>query len=60
VRVVEPLGPHVLLTCDVDGQSFRAVLDSDLEVEPGDVIKLAPLPDRIRWFDPGTTMAVAA
>jgi multiple sugar transport system ATP-binding protein len=60
VRVVEPLGPHVLLTCHVDGQSFRAVLDSDLEVEPGDVIKLAPLPDRIRWFDPGTTMAVAA
>ncbi|MGI9449550.1 MAG: TOBE domain-containing protein, partial [Geminicoccaceae bacterium] len=60
VRVVEPLGPHVLLTCDVAGQSFRAVLESDLEVKSGDVISLQPIADRIRWFDPETEHAIAA
>ena len=58
-RVVEPLGAHLLVTCDVEGASFRAVLDSDLTVRPGDILTLAPQPDRIRWFDPETTQAVA-
>lgn len=60
VRVVEPLGPHVLLTCNVDGHMFRAVLESDLKVKAGEVLKLAPMPDRIRWFDPVTTNAIVA
>ena len=60
VRVVEPLGPHVLLTCDVAGQSFRAVLESDLKVEPGDMIKLEPMAERIRWFDLDSQHAIAA
>jgi multiple sugar transport system ATP-binding protein len=47
--VVEPLGAHLLVTCDVEGASFRAVLDSDLTVRPGDILTLAPQPDRIRW-----------
>lgn len=58
-KVVEPLGAHLLVTCDLDGKLFRAVLDSDLKVEPGDTLKLSPMPDRIRWFDPETTLAVA-
>jgi len=58
VRVVEPLGAHLLVTGTVEGQLFRAVLDSDLEVQRGDVLTLAPLPDRIRWFDPDTTLAI--
>ena len=58
-KVVEPLGAHLLVTCDVDGALFRAVLDSDLTIKAGDVITLAPQPDRIRWFDPNTTKAVA-
>ncbi len=58
-RVVEPLGAHLLVTCEVDGAQFRAVLDSDLKVSPGDRLTLAPLADRIRWFDPETTRAVA-
>ena len=57
-KVVEPLGPHLLVTCDVDGDLFRAVLDSDLTIKPGDKITLAPMPDRVRWFDPETTLAV--
>ncbi len=60
VRVVEPLGPHVLLTCDIDGQSFRAVLESDLKVAPGDVIRLQPMAERVRWFDPDSQLALAA
>ncbi|WP_424988647.1 ABC transporter ATP-binding protein [Microbulbifer sp. S227A] len=59
VRIVEPLGAHLLVTCDVDGALFRAVLDSDLAVKAGDTLTLAPQTDRVRWFDPGTTLAVA-
>ncbi|MEM9428717.1 MAG: ABC transporter ATP-binding protein [Pseudomonadota bacterium] len=58
-RVVEPLGPHLLVTCDVEGALFRAVLESDLTVKAGDVLTLAPNADRVRWFDPDTTKAVA-
>ena len=59
VRVVEPLGAHTLVTADVQGALFRAVLDSDLAVAPGDRLTLAPRPDRIRWFDPETQKALA-
>lgn len=58
-RVVEPLGAHLLVTCDVGGTLFRAVLDSDLVVHPGDILTLAPQADRIRWFDPATTHALS-
>lgn len=59
VRVVEPLGAHILVTCDVDGSLFRAVIDSNARVKAGDTLHLAPDPDRVRWFDPQTTLAVA-
>lgn len=58
-KVVEPLGAHLLVTCDLDGTLFRAILDSEMQVRPGETLKLAPMPDRIRWFDPETTLAVA-
>ena len=58
-KVVEPLGAHLLVTCEVEGALFRAVLDSDLTVRPGEMLTLAPQPDRVRWFDPDTTLAVA-
>jgi len=58
-KVVEPLGAHLLVTCDVNGELFRAVLESDMVVKPGETLTLAPTPDRIRWFDPSTTKAVA-
>lgn len=59
VKIVEPLGAHLLVTCEVDGTLFRAVLDSDLAVKRGDTLTLTPQPDRIRWFDPVSTRAVA-
>jgi multiple sugar transport system ATP-binding protein len=58
VRVVEPLGPHTLVTATVAGHPFRAVLESTLIPRPGDVLRLAPIPDRIRWFDPETQKAL--
>lgn len=59
VRLVEPLGAHLLVTCDVDGTMFRAVLESDLQLKAGDTLALAPQPDRIRWFNTETQLAVA-
>lgn len=58
VRVVEPLGAHVLVTCDVEGQLFRAVLDNRSVAKAGDVLYLAPQAGRIRWFDTETQMAI--
>jgi multiple sugar transport system ATP-binding protein len=58
VRVVEPLGPHQLVTLDVTGHLFRAVLDNELSVEPGQAMVLAPRRDRVRWFDSSTGVAI--
>lgn len=57
-RIIEPLGPHTLVTCDVAGKLFRAVLDSGAAISVGDRLRLAPKLDRIRWFDPETTNAL--
>ncbi|MEM6846778.1 MAG: ABC transporter ATP-binding protein [Pseudomonadota bacterium] len=59
VKIVEPLGPHLLATCDVDGTMFRAILDSDMPVKHGDKLTLAPQDGRVRWFDPASERAVA-
>lgn len=58
VRVVEPLGPHTLVTATVAGQPFRAVLESTVTPKPGDILHLSPMADRIRWFDPETQKAL--
>lgn len=58
VKLVEPLGAHLLVTCDVAGTMFRAVLDSELSLSHGDALTLAPQPGRIRWFDPASTLAI--
>ncbi len=57
-RVVEPLGAHTLVTTEVAGGLFRAVLDSDIQLAPGDELSLVPKSDRIRWFDPDSSRAV--
>ncbi len=51
VRVVEPLGSHLLASCLVDEQLFRVVLDSDHPITSGDSLYIKPMMDRIRWFD---------
>jgi multiple sugar transport system ATP-binding protein len=58
VRVVEPLGPHQLVSLDVAGHLFRAVLETDLSIHPGETLTLAPRPERVRWFDPESGAAI--
>ncbi|RED18089.1 ABC transporter ATP-binding protein [Pontivivens insulae] len=58
-KVVEPLGAHLLVTCEVEGHQFRAILDSETQVRMGDTLTLAPQDGRGRWFDPATTLAVS-
>ena len=57
IRLLEPLGSHILAACQVDGQLFRVVLESDMPVSVGDTIQLEPMADRVRWFDPDTQLA---
>ena len=45
------------VTAEVGGALFRAMLDSDVRVNPGDELSLVPKPDRIRWFDVETSAA---
>lgn len=58
IRVVEPLGPHTLITTTVAGHPFRAIVESTRTPRTGDILHLAPIPDRIRWFDPATQLAL--
>jgi len=58
VTLVEPLGSHVLASCNIDNNLFRVVLESDSPINRGDTIGLQPMPDRIRWFDPETELAI--
>ena len=59
VRILEPLGSHLLASCKVDDQLFRVVLNSDAEVQPGDTLQWSPQADRVRWFDPETELAIS-
>ena len=57
--VVTPLRPHLLVTCDVDGHMFRAIMDTDSTITSGEKIAFAPIKDRIRWFDPKSQQRIA-
>jgi multiple sugar transport system ATP-binding protein len=58
VKVVEPLGPHQLVSLQVDGRLFRAVLDNHHRIRPGEDLVLAPKSDRVRWFDAESGVAI--
>ncbi|NIA71778.1 ABC transporter ATP-binding protein [Pelagibius litoralis] len=51
VTVVEPLGPHNLLTLAVDQQLFRVTTAADSPIKSGQEVYLALAPERRRWFD---------
>jgi multiple sugar transport system ATP-binding protein len=54
VRVVEPMGAHLLLTGEVAGQPLRAIAPPDAPIAAGARIGLRPDPARLSWFDPAT------
>ncbi|MGH7156103.1 MAG: ABC transporter ATP-binding protein, partial [Acetobacteraceae bacterium] len=60
VSVVEPLGPHILLTGETDGQPMRVIVPPDMVVRSGDSIVLKPDMAHIAWMHPDTGLALEA
>jgi multiple sugar transport system ATP-binding protein len=48
--VVEPLGSHLLLTANVEGQMLKVVTRTDFPARAGQTIWLIPEPDKLRWL----------
>ena len=59
VLVVEPLGPHLQLTLEREGETFRALADPDFSVAFGEEVWVRPNPGRVRLFQPKTGKALA-
>lgn len=51
VKVVEPMGSHIQVTCTIGNQKCRFVIDSDSNLKPGETINLQAVADKIRWYD---------
>jgi multiple sugar transport system ATP-binding protein len=58
VRVVEPMGSHILLTGSILGQPARIVVPPTATVEPGASVGLSVDPRRLTWIDPETGKAI--
>ncbi|MBF6595941.1 MAG: ABC transporter ATP-binding protein [Thermaceae bacterium] len=59
VRVVEPLGPHLLLTLTYEQQSLKATVPPDFNISPGQTLWLKPQPGRLCWLDPTSGQALS-
>ena len=59
VLVVEPLDPHLQLTLEREGETFRALADTDFSVAFGEEVWVRPNPGRVRLFHPKTGNALA-
>jgi len=51
VHVAEPMGSHLLLTGEAEGQQLRVVVPAGADAEPGTMLTLRPREDRITWLD---------
>ena len=60
VRVVEPMGSHLLLTGAILDQPARIVAPATATVEPGARVGLSVDPRRLTWIDPETGTAIRA
>jgi multiple sugar transport system ATP-binding protein len=58
VRVVEPLGSHVLVTVLIEGTEFKVLAPSDFNPAEDAELWLRPVPEKVRWFDPDTQREV--
>ena len=59
VKVVEPMGSHLLLTGSIDGQLARIVAPPTAKVNAGERVGLNVDPSRVTWIDTGTGRAIA-
>jgi multiple sugar transport system ATP-binding protein len=60
VRVVEPLGSHVLVTVTIEGTEFKVLAPSDFTPAEDAELWLRPVPEKVRWFDPDSKQEVPA
>ena len=60
VRVVEPLGSHVLVTVMIEDTEFKVLAQSDFAAAEDTELWLRPVPEKVRWFDPDTEREVRA
>ena len=60
VRVVEPLGSHVLVTVTIAGTEFKVVAPTDFTAAEDSELWLRPVPEKVRWYDPETQRAIQA
>jgi multiple sugar transport system ATP-binding protein len=60
VRVVEPLGSHVLVTVTIEGTEFKVLAPADFTPAEDTELWLRPAPEKVRWFDPDTQREVQA
>ena len=58
IQVPEPLGSHVLLTGDADGQNLRVAITPDRTVHAGETVTLRPHSGRIAWMNSETGLAL--
>jgi len=58
VQVPEPLGSHILLTGESEGQSLRVSIPPDHDVHAGETVTLRPNLERIAWMDASTGVAL--
>jgi len=58
VRVFEPLGSAVLITAELADQPIKVQAASSFRVESGDTVWLTLPPDRLRWYDAETELAL--
>jgi multiple sugar transport system ATP-binding protein len=58
VRVVEPMGSHLLLTGSIEGQLARIVAPPTAKVNAGERVGLTVDPSRLTWIDSRTGRAV--
>jgi multiple sugar transport system ATP-binding protein len=59
IRVVEPMGSHLLLTGSIDGQPARIVAPPTAKVSAGERVGLTVDPARLTWIDSTTGRAIA-
>ena len=60
VRVVEPLGSHVLVTVTIEGTELKVLAPSDFAADEDAELWLRPVPEKVRWFDPDSKLEVQA
>jgi multiple sugar transport system ATP-binding protein len=57
--VVEPLGPHVLVTAQIEDQLVKVMTGIDAPIKAGDDLWLRPITTKLRWFDPASGQEIA-